>query len=193
MIQTLKTHYACPYCPSGKGVIAVDPAATIAWLDQHPGQLDFYVEEHPEQRVIVFDPDQPAGRQCPHIIAGSINIMLGRSLPRDGFRKISELTAEMTHPWFTINDPDHRFDCFLWQIVVGNHEPHQKPRAIHRVDKVKTSHQVPREGNVPWSIRMAGFIVVAMHAEEFFEGLKTCAEIYWRGDPDNAAVANACG
>ena len=51
----IKSFYQCPYCRCGDGDVVIDTAAEVVWPGQHPDATDFFVSEHPEQRVVRFD------------------------------------------------------------------------------------------------------------------------------------------
>lgn len=63
MSDNLVTVCRCPYCPAGRGVVAVDPAeirsaAVADGLRARPGWAG----------CAVFDPDRASGGPCPHLI-----------------------------------------------------------------------------------------------------------------------------
>jgi len=179
----IKSFYQCPYCRCGDGDVVIDTAAEVVWPGQHPDATDFFVSEHPEQRVVRFDA-RVDGKQCPHLIGGSLNIECNH-LTLDGDRQEERaFIAELTHPWFADHDTDQGLDRFLWAEVLSSLSDGTflltTPFHIKRVD---CEHEEVEPDGSARQFRFYGRMIAAMEPDQFFAELRAGAEQCWSAVP----------
>jgi hypothetical protein len=175
--QMFKQFYSCPYCQRRSGTISIDTTAAVAWLDQHPGGCDFYVNKCPQQNIVRFDRDQLNGQQCPHLIAASINIehllvsVDGKTLVEQAF------IAELIHPWFADHDTDCGLDRFLWAEVLSSlSDGTFSPTTPFHIQRVEIEHEEVELDGSSRQFRFYGRMIAAMEPEQFLLELRAGAE-----------------
>lgn len=171
----IRHHCHCPYCNHGEGAIGVDLDAAGAWLTQNV-ESTFFISAHPGQRVVVFNPDRANGRQCFHIIGGSINIVFQKVSPDRIVQAEGELIAELTHAWFRDHDIDHGLDGFLWEIISHDPELHYKPTTPYHVKWMDHEYDEVAPDGSSLHFRLFGKMIMARDPGQFLEELKLNAE-----------------
>ncbi|MEI8374137.1 MAG: hypothetical protein WCJ35_15040 [Planctomycetota bacterium] len=176
--------YQCPYCRRGEGVVAIDTAAAVVWLGQHPDATDFFVSEHPEQRVVRFDADRVDVKQCPHFISGSINIECSHLTPDDELQKEQAIIAELAHPWFADQDTDHSLDRFLWsEVLASDGDGTFLLTTPYHIQRVDCEHEDVEPDGSARQFRFYGRMIAAMEPDQFFLEFRAGAEQCWSAVP----------
>ena len=162
--------YTCPFCTGGAGVIAVDLSRLTDGYDTIAAAQGIGVADDPRRPMIVFDPVDPPGRQCPHLLLLAID---GVARRLHGFRPVVPRTFEraFAHPAVT----DAGRAMLLYYAANRSADYGCYPRAAHQV------HQIGLDltfAGQPWQGRLRGWIVVALQPGMFLP------ELEWREQQD---------
>ena len=183
MRSHIKIVQRCPYCPPGKGVIAVDLSQLLLDRANGPEDEDFNLEEDLNQRQVIFDPDGVANQPCPHMISlyldGDVRSMdmvracrNGTMDPKD-FKSRYMFSSGWDHPWFKQNDIDRSINIFIWEEL---NDPTYRgfwPGTRFKFKRTSWDYLVP---GTQRKISLMGEFIRAVDPEAFLKQLPECFE-----------------
>lgn len=178
MLTPLHTILSCPFCPHGKGELAIDLGELLTWRRANPGL-------HPPQLdpvdapFALANPDGPEDQRCPHMISSYLDVMFYVIEPYDSdlFEedRWDEVSLNGDHPWLRKNDPDNDLNIFLWELDID--EGHQRfaPAVQRRIIRVEEEY-VKEFPETTIYFRMIGRFIVAAQPVLFLEQLRAGQE-----------------
>ena len=158
--------HRCPFCPSKKGICAIDLDAVMALRCAGGFDLHANPARGDAQNVVVFDPDRVTQLGCDHLISGYLDIDLIEGGKRYGQHHRGSFSFGIDHPHLLKIDPDDELNGHLWCETVAREDYDLDTTCIFQPIHYFRSPQKN------WTAQITGTMVVAAEPLVLIEALQ---------------------
>ena len=211
MKSRIRPFFQCPYCPRGRGVLALDLNKVLAQCPDPPpppvvmprpvptgdkwaditAELDYMIatdtsvlnciDPGEAGGIFVFDPGVAASGPCKHMLVFSPDVGAG-SIDRETSRPIRwGWDGCWKHDWFTTHDPRESITTFIWERVIHDRDEKVSRWRPTQPHQVRSFTREWRSKRELWKVAVAPTLLVALEPLTFLDEVQRLDEALQQG------------